>query len=97
MAKNLKYQKADQIKKIQRYYDKKANSRKSEIIKQISNLKGKLFRYCFRCYNCGHDYSTGYIYSIGNEEYEICKFCKDKISGTRRYLRINYTPMGNKR
>lgn len=85
------------IKKVQSEYNKLANARRSAIRRSILNRKGSHFTGSFICDLCGHTRMTGYFYETENGEYEICKFCHDRIYGITHPVKVLYTPMGNKR
>ena len=97
MSKSLKEFKKKHIKKVQSHYNKLANERKNEIRKHVRGLKGKLMEWVFTCDLCGHKRTRGYLYKDGDKEYEICKFCNDRMLHKNNHVRILYTPMGNKR
>ena len=84
-------------KKAKRAYKSLDGERRSAIRKAIRNLKGKRFTDTFICDLCRHNRMTGYLYETENGEYEICKFCYDAIHDIRPYVKVLYTPMGNKR
>lgn len=71
------------------------NQYKKELAKKIFGLKGKHFTGMFTCDLCKVTHTNGYIYTIDNVEYEICKFCNNKIHQKQNFVRIIYTPMGN--
>ena len=97
MMMNRKMRKKEHVKKIQRQYNILASKRRNEIRKLVLGLKGELISWNFTCSLCGHHRIKGYLYNDGNQEYEICKFCNDTIFNRHDYLKIHYTPMGNKR
>lgn len=73
----------------------KHNQYKKELAKKLFALKGKHFTGMFSCDLCNVTHTNGYIYCLDNVEYEICKFCNDKMHHKQNYIRIIYTPMGN--
>lgn len=85
------------IKKVQSEYNKRANVRRSAIRHSILNQKGTCFSGSFVCDLCNHTRMTGYLYKTESGDYEICKFCHDGIFGISHYVKVIYTPMGNKR
>ena len=95
--KTKKMRKKEHAKHVQSQYNNLANIRRGEIRKHILSLKGKLFEWTFTCDLCGHQRTKGYLYKDETEEYEICKFCNDALFHKHDYLKIHYTPMGNKR
>lgn len=97
MMKTRKMLKKEHIKKVQSRYNKIRSDRRNEITKHLRGLKGKLFEWNFICDLCGHQRTKGYLYNDGSEEYEICKFCNDRLFKRANFTRIIYTPMGNKR
>lgn len=97
MMKTRKMRKKEHAKRVRSRYNKQISSQKNEIRKKILVLKGKLFEWTFTCDLCGHQYIKGYLYNDGTNEYEICKFCNDRIFNKHDYVKIQYTPMGNKR
>lgn len=89
--------KRERIKEVQKKYNKLANERRSAIFHAILNRRASRFTNYFICDLCGHNRMIGYLYETDTGEYEICKFCYDKIHGIGKHLKILYTPMGNKR
>lgn len=85
------------IKNVQSKYNKLANERRSAIFHSIKNRRGSRFTDSFICDFCGHTRMMGYFYKTEDGEYEICKFCYDRIHGISQHVKILYTPMGNKR
>lgn len=75
----------------------KSEQYKKELAKKIRGLKGKHFTGMFSCDLCKVTHTNGYLYTLNDVEYEICKFCNDKIHHKQNYIRILSTPMGNKR
>ncbi len=73
----------------------KYNEFQKTLAKKILNLTGKHFTGMFKCDLCNVTHTQGYVYKIDNVEYEICKFCNDRIRHKENYVRIIYTPMGN--
>ena len=68
----------------------------------IKNTSGKFFTGFYHCNLCRQKRWEGYEYTIGEKTYAICKKCihpnsNTKKSGRNGYMRIIYTPMGNKR
>lgn len=97
MMKTRKMRMKEHVQKVQKRYNQLANSRNNQIKSCIHGLKGKLIQYPFTCDLCGHQYTIGYVYTSEKEKYEICNFCKNKVFNKQPYLKIQYTPMGNKR
>lgn len=97
MMKNRKMRKKELVKKVQSKFNRLLSSRRNEIRKRLFGLNGRLFYNPFTCALCGHNHTKGYVYNDGAEEYEICKFCNDSLFRKHDYIKILYTPMGNKR
>ena len=94
---NRKNRIKENAKRVKKHYNSVAASRRNEIRKHIQGLKGKLVYSMFTCDLCGHQYTKGYQYSIEDKDYMICEFCFNGITHKHQYLKIQYTPMGNKR
>ena len=97
MMLNRKGRNKERVKRVQKYYNSIASIRRNDIKKHIQKLKGKLIYTDFTCDLCGHQHTKGYQYSIEDENYMICEFCNNSIFHKHHYLKIQYTPMGNKR
>lgn len=85
------------VKTVQRIYNSQDKARCAAIKKSIRDLKGERITYAFTCKLCKHTRMAGYLYETEEGEYEICKFCYDSIHHTSPYVKVVYTPMGNKR
>ncbi|MBP5386294.1 MAG: hypothetical protein J6Y97_02795, partial [Prevotella sp.] len=61
----------------------------------LKTQKGKRFSYTFICQKCGIRHTSGYLFvdKKGNE-YEFCRYC---CKPNNDYVKIIYTPTGNKR
>lgn len=62
----------------------------------------KFFTGLFHCYKCGKRRWEGYECIVNGEKRLICKQCREgkipeKTNDKRQYVKIIYTPMGNKR
>lgn len=84
-------------KKISSKYNQRERERQSALKKEFRELKGKYFKGIFSCVLCRHTRSVGYVYTLDDKEYEVCKFCNDALFNKKPYVKIVYTPMGNKR
>jgi hypothetical protein len=91
----IKLSKKAKAKRIRNQSKSKHNQFKKELAKKILNSTGKHFTGMFKCDLCNVTHTQGYVYQIDNVEYEICKFCNDRIHHKENYIRIIYTPMGN--
>ena len=94
---NRKKRIKENAKRVQKHYNSITALRRNEIRKHIQGLKGKLVYSMFTCDLCGHQHTKGYQYSIEDKDYMICEFCNNSIFHKHQYLKIQYTPMGNKR
>lgn len=97
MMLNRKSRNKERVRRVQKYYHNIASSRKNEISKYVRDLKGKLVFTEFTCDICGHQHTKGYQYLDGTKEYMICEFCNNNMFHKHPYLKIQYTPLGNKR
>ena len=96
MGKLLKKAKARKAgKEAMNKANKKRNSFQKALANKLRDLKGKHFSWSFECDMCRVTHTNGYLYNVDNEEYQICKFCNDRIHQKNNYVRIIYTPMGN--
>lgn len=83
------------LKKVRGNRKSNYNSFQKTLASKILKSTGKHFTGMFRCDLCNVNHTNGYVYTIDNVEYEICKFCNDRIFHKSNYIRIIYTPMGN--
>ena len=97
MMLNRKERIKENAKRVRKHYNSIASLRRNEIRKHIQGLKGKLVYSEFTCDLCGHQHTKGYQYSFEEENYIICEFCNNSMHHMHQYLKIQYTPMGNKR
>jgi len=93
--KTKKQQAKIRAKQVQQKYKVKANTVRNSLTAKIRFAKGKHFSGEFCCDLCRNKHVTGYVYNINGKEYEICKFCHDKLFNKTPYTKIIYTPMGN--
>ena len=71
---------------------------KTKLREVVDNKVGVSFSGKFCCALCGRKKRIGYNYIIGSKVYHVCIRCIDPKSCVRRpFVRIIYTPMGNKR
>ena len=68
-----------------------------EAAKLFVGQKGRRFAGQFVCDLCRHTRTAGYLFTIDDKEYEVCKFCHDAINDVRPSVKVIYTPMGNGR
>ena len=73
----------------------KSSSLKTKIDKLMKTQKGEPFTYVFRCALCSNKHHEGYEFvDSKGKVYEVCNYCCKRKN---QYVRILYTPIGNKR
>lgn len=95
MGKLLKKVKANRAKQVANKYEHKKRLFNKALSDKILQTKGQRFTGFFYCNLCGNKHSGGYVYDINGVEYEICKYCYNRIFEKLNYVKIVYTPMGN--
>lgn len=84
-------------RQLQRKEDFKAfksrNTRSKKLSSFIQHNKGKAIQYPFCCAICGTTHTSGYLYTIGNSQKEVCKFCVSRLTGKGKGTKLIYTPM----